>query len=298
MSVLVALCILIVSTGTTIAAPNVVLNGNKLVFNLPPIIEYGRTLVPLRTIFEALGATVTWEEDSQTVTAVKGTNTIKLQIGSYTATINDKPIELSVPGKVVDGRTMVPLRFVSEAMGCKVDWADQTQTVVITDSSTLDSKTAIYSDPKGRFAVTYPSDWLRTDIDKAEFVANPPLLNSKNANDSNTGIMIMIKEFTSKPVIPMDFAKTYTSSYIKSSFPLTETKIISETNVTIDGLPAYEIDFTGTMEGTNLSVKWIGLFTNSSLIQIASFHVAGEDIALINKLDSIVKSIQIVYDSQ
>jgi signal peptidase I len=137
-SVLMALCIIIVSTGAAQATPNVVLNGNKLFFNVPPIVEDGRTLVPLRTIFESIGATVTWDQDSQTVTAIKGINTIKLQIGSYTATINDKPIELSVPGKVVDGRTLVPLRFVSEAMGCKVDWVEETQTVIITDNSNSD----------------------------------------------------------------------------------------------------------------------------------------------------------------
>jgi len=285
-----------VSTGTALAAPNVVLNGNKLAFNVPPIVESGRTLVPLRTIFESLGATVTWDEDSQTVTAIKGTNTIKLQIGSYTATINGKPMELSVPGEVVNGRTLVPLRFVSEAMGCKVDWVEATQTVVITDNSSIDSSMLIYSDPQGRFAVTYPNNWIRKDMDKAEFMAYPPQTNLKmtELDDTNGFIMIMIKEFNSKPAIPLDFARTFTSSQIKSSFPWDDVKIISETNITIDGLPAYEIDFTATAEGSNVSVKWIGLFTSSSLIQIVTVHLAGEDIALVNKLDSIVKSIQIV----
>jgi competence protein ComEC len=118
------------------AAPSVVLDGAPLVFkDAAPTIDNGRTLVPLRAIFEALGASVQWDPDTQTVTANKGSITVNLVIGGQ-ALKNGQAVPLDVPAKIVDGRTMVPLRFVSEALGCQVAWDGNTQTISITTTST------------------------------------------------------------------------------------------------------------------------------------------------------------------
>lgn len=109
----------------------VALNGWTMSFDVPPIIENDRTLVPLRVIFEALGAGVEWDETTQTVKAERHGTVIALVIGGK-AYINDQPVELDVPAKIVNGRTLIPLRFVSEAMGCKVDWDGVARTVNIT----------------------------------------------------------------------------------------------------------------------------------------------------------------------
>ncbi|MBL0388458.1 peptidylprolyl isomerase [Tumebacillus sp. ITR2] len=109
----------------------VTLDGNVQLFDQPPVTVQDRTLVPLRKIFEALGATVNWDEDTQTVTAVKDRNTIKLQIGSNTAHKNDQSLTLDVPAQVQNDRTLVPVRFVSEALGAYVYWHEDTQTVDI-----------------------------------------------------------------------------------------------------------------------------------------------------------------------
>ena len=86
---------------TTPTTPNeritVLVNGNVLIFDQQPIIENGRTMVPLRVIFEALGAVVKWEESTQTVTAIKDNLTITLQIGSYILVRNGERIQLDVP---------------------------------------------------------------------------------------------------------------------------------------------------------------------------------------------------------
>jgi hypothetical protein len=82
-------------------------------FDVSPRIENGRTMVPLRAIFEALGAQIQWDETSKTVTAVKDSTTVKLTIDQKTAYNNCSPVALDVPGEIVDGRTLVPLRFVS-----------------------------------------------------------------------------------------------------------------------------------------------------------------------------------------
>ena len=114
------------------AAPRVMLNGQQLSFDVPPTIESGRTLVPLRTIFEAMGATVNWNAASSTVKATKGSSTITLPVGSRTATVNGKNVSLDVPAKIVNSRTLVPLRFVSESLGAQVDWNNTERLVTIT----------------------------------------------------------------------------------------------------------------------------------------------------------------------
>jgi len=94
-----------------------------------PVIENGTTLVPLRAIFEALGATVDYANGN--ITAKKGDTTVKLTIGQKEATVNGKTVTLSVPAKVVTGSTLVPLRFIGESFGNKVDWNATTQTITI-----------------------------------------------------------------------------------------------------------------------------------------------------------------------
>lgn len=128
--ILLALLLAAFNPGLAQAQPKVILDGSLLVFDVPPIIEDGRTLVPLRTIFEALGAMVEWDGDTQTVTAVKGDTEVKLVIGGQ-AFKNGIPVSLDVPARIISDRTMVPLRFVAEAMGCAVEWDNDTQTINI-----------------------------------------------------------------------------------------------------------------------------------------------------------------------
>lgn len=113
-------------------AVKVYLDGSLLSFEVPPVIENGRTLVPLRAIFEAMGATVDWNAVDRTVTAVRGNITVVLKIGSTKPTVNGQTWNLDVPAKIVNNRTLAPLRFVGEAFGGKVEWDGQTRTVKIT----------------------------------------------------------------------------------------------------------------------------------------------------------------------
>lgn len=117
------------------AAPRILLDSKQLSFDVPPTIEQGRTLVPMRAIFEALGADVQWDGATRTVTATRGQTAIRLTIGVKTAYKNGAPVVLDVPAKIVNGRTLVPLRFVSESPDCRVDWDAKTQTVTITSAS-------------------------------------------------------------------------------------------------------------------------------------------------------------------
>ena len=110
---------------------SVTLNGEALTFDVQPQLIDNRTMVPLRKIFEAMGAVVDWNDDTQTVTATKGNEKVVATINSKNVYINGETKTLDVPPMVIDDRTLVPVRFVAEAFGANVDWNESTQTVII-----------------------------------------------------------------------------------------------------------------------------------------------------------------------
>jgi len=125
----------------------VILDGKTLAFDVQPQIINGRTLVPMRVIFEALGATVEWNGEARTVTAKKRDLIVKTTIDNKTMTVNGINKEIDVAPVIINGRTLVPVRFVSEALGCKVDWNGNTRMVIITSAveATVD-QTVMFAD--------------------------------------------------------------------------------------------------------------------------------------------------------
>ncbi len=110
----------------------VYVNDNRVSFDVAPIIEDGRTLVPVRAIFEALGAELTWDDKTKTATAVAGSDSVAITIGSKELVKNGEVVAtLDVPAKIVDSRTLVPARAIAEAFACKVNWVSETKTVVV-----------------------------------------------------------------------------------------------------------------------------------------------------------------------
>lgn len=108
------------------------LDGEWLYTEVFPIISKGRTFVPLRDVFQALGARVAWEEETKTVTATKQGRIVKLTVGENKAFLNGNEVTLEAPPFLKENRVMVPLRFVSEALGVKVTWEDQIRTISLT----------------------------------------------------------------------------------------------------------------------------------------------------------------------
>lgn len=132
---LLSVCLLSTAGLAADNEPSVYLDGTKMTFDVNPFIENDRTLVPFRAIFEAVGAEVEWDEATKTVIAARekngGVTFITLQIDSA-AFINGEKKDIDVPAKIVNDRTFVPLRFVVEALGEKVEWNGADYSVVIT----------------------------------------------------------------------------------------------------------------------------------------------------------------------
>lgn len=109
----------------------VFVDGQPVNFDVPPSVIQGRVLVPLRGIFERLGATVDYNAANQHILAVRGGQTVELTVGSRQAAVNSQPQLLDVPAFTINGRTMVPLRFISEALGAGVQWNAANATILI-----------------------------------------------------------------------------------------------------------------------------------------------------------------------
>lgn len=144
------------------------INGQEKIFSQPPIMDNDVTLVPMRAIFEELGAEVKWNGDQQKITATKKEDTIELKLGSKDAFINYEPIRLLQEPKTYNNTTMVPIRFIGESFGANVEWNAKTKTVSINFSN---EKTA-----KGKSNLTIASN--STNIAAA----------NSNETDTNTEI--------------------------------------------------------------------------------------------------------------
>lgn len=113
------------------------IDGRFVSFDVPPQMINGRVMVPLRPIFEGLGAKVGWNDKTQTVTGNKGNISVVLVLNEKKATVNGKTIALDAPSSQIKGRTFVPARFVAESLGADVKWNDNKQQVIITTGAEI-----------------------------------------------------------------------------------------------------------------------------------------------------------------
>ncbi len=113
-------------------APTIYLNNQVLRTGVSAVQQNGRVLVPMRSIFESLGAKVSYNSLNGAIAATKNGTVVRMALGSRNATVNSLPVKLDVAAKAYNGRTLVPLRFVSEAMGANVDYNSSARAVMIT----------------------------------------------------------------------------------------------------------------------------------------------------------------------
>ncbi|AQS60342.1 copper amine oxidase N-terminal domain-containing protein [Desulforamulus ferrireducens] len=189
--IVIMLAILLSFSSAATAEPiKIMVDGKYLSPTSSPTYINDRLMVPMRSIFEALNANVTWYNGA--VIASLGTTEIQLKPNENFAKINGQKVIMSVPSTVVNGVTLVPLRFIGEAMGADVDWLNDLQTVLITSKQFKEDKERYKSYAEFRtMATAYETTKdkftsLKASYDQFAAILNPiineinPLISSKS----------------------------------------------------------------------------------------------------------------------
>ena len=132
--IIIFFIIVFISSTTVLASNNkinVVLDGNEIQFDTEPIMIDGRVMIPIRQVVESLGASITWENDTKTIITILFGSVIVFQIDNPYAFGYYGTIELDVPPQIINGRTLIPIRFLVENSGCNVEWDVVSNTVYI-----------------------------------------------------------------------------------------------------------------------------------------------------------------------
>lgn len=114
---------------------NIISEELNMKFDTPPVIKYGRTLIPVRAISEGLGADVKWNGEDKKVIITKDDVEIILNLEDGKAYVNGEEKEIDVPAEIMSNRTIVPLRFIAENLGLDVDYDKETETIELEEST-------------------------------------------------------------------------------------------------------------------------------------------------------------------
>lgn len=111
---------------------NLTIEGKAVVTDQSPVIVSGRTMVPVRVVAESLGTTVNWDAETKTVSFENEGLKASMVIGNKELLVSGSAVEIDVPATIINKRTMVPVRFLSETFGYNVEWDAETKTVNVT----------------------------------------------------------------------------------------------------------------------------------------------------------------------
>lgn len=117
---------------------SIIINGASVKFDTPPVIKDGRTLIPVRALTEAFGASVAWDKAEQKITIEKDGVKIVLSLQNNLAYINGKEEKIDVPPEIINNRTVVPLSFIAKNLGLNVDWDAESETIEVEDVPTAE----------------------------------------------------------------------------------------------------------------------------------------------------------------
>jgi hypothetical protein len=188
---------------------NVFVDGSVVNFaGVPPTNQGGRLLVPLRGVFEALGAQVDYNASTRTIDALRGSTRLQLTIGSSTAYVNGAPVQLDAPAQTSVGRTLVPLRFVGEALGAQVNWDANTRSVVINSPTPTTPNPLPQPNPQPN-PVPNPTP---------DPIPNPPV-EQPNTNETISGTLINVDDARNGRI-------TIRDRNIESTYTLTRNAVI------------------------------------------------------------------------
>ena len=175
----------------TIGNSTIYVNSQPNSIDVPPTIIESRTLLPIRWVAEPLGATVNWESTTKKVTITLNNTTIALWIGNNTAKVNGMSKQID-PGNpkvvplIINGRTMLPIRFISENLGCQVDWDSYTRTVTITYQLPLSETSASKTVTPEQGGVVELADGTKVAVPQGAVNGTTTLTIKKTSYDSST----------------------------------------------------------------------------------------------------------------
>ncbi|MBT9153596.1 MAG: putative thiosulfate sulfurtransferase [Firmicutes bacterium] len=183
--------------GTEASTIRILIDGQPMTLQVAPVIRNGRVLVPFRALFEAFGATVNWQEATETVTGQLGTTSISLRLNRPEAVVNGRAVRLDVAPIVLGGRTLVPLRFVAENLGADVRWEESTQTVVVVRQVAL---------RRVRIAGNAQSDKLAAYANQDAFISPAELKQLMDRNEPDIVVIGVINPTLA--IIPLHAARS------------------------------------------------------------------------------------------
>lgn len=155
-----------------------------------PVISNGRTLLPVRAIVEAIGGSVDWNNDSRTSTLEHNGNIIVLQIDSLTATLNGVERTLDTAPVIINGRTMLPIRFIAEGFGFAVEWNEEEQTITVSNVQQENTKEGTEAMDNNQ---EKPTVYMSTDI------SSDTLMKIYQALDKEASGNVAVKLSTGEP---------------------------------------------------------------------------------------------------
>lgn len=147
--------------------------------SMPPVILNGYTLVPAREVFEETGATVEWKDDIEQVFITSGDDVVIIPVNSKNAYVNGKKEEMDTEAKIINNKTMIPLRFVSTAMGYEVNWDNKTRIANIQIPSPIIIQEVTKTEDKDSTNYTY---LYKLVSNKGEILAEYPFINDIGCN--------------------------------------------------------------------------------------------------------------------
>lgn len=243
----------------TLSAKTLVIDGKNVDYQLDPISLYvneeevetkvmepvqldNRVLVPTREVFEAMGAKVLWDNTSKTVTVRYKDKEVILVVNKMTATVNNEAVALDVPAKIINNKVMIPIRFVSEAIGLKVDWDADNRAVKI-------------EEPKENIV----NKIVDIKMDKEEDIFSATILSSIPMEDIKLTVLdkkvivdIVKSKCELKATIEPTISNTYVEKIRTSQFTADTTRVVFDLKVPTkvvtslsDDLKKYELKFMG-----------------------------------------------------
>lgn len=157
---------------STPADVNVTVEGEPLVMPVPPVIVNDRTLIGVRFVGEAVGGSVEWNQEKRQALVTRGSDSVLLTLGSTEALVNGQPVIMPVAAQLVEERTMVPLRFIAEALGGQVEWNPETRTAnILRKAVAITAMTYSRDIGISRVRLTFSEPLLRAEAVKTEQTA-------------------------------------------------------------------------------------------------------------------------------